>query len=162
MRNIFFLIVISLFFSCDKVEDNNNPGFQIFIDNLPWRAEQINAFKNPNGSIIIRAINTNERFEILVPSAQVRTYQLGNSSTVNASYTYEFEGVFLNYISGNGINNLQGPLGTLVIKRHPKADPDTISGELTFQGVQTTGNESYPEKKNFLRGTFYNIPLQTP
>jgi hypothetical protein len=158
MKNFLLFLVLGLLLSCESVEDSNNPGFQIVIDNVNWNATQVKAFLNPNGSVLIKANTTNETFDILVPSRQVRTYDnLGLSSTVNASYTYQEEGVFLNYVTGNNI----GGSGTLKIKRHPNVDSNIfISGELTFQGIQTSGDESFPEKRNFIRGVFYNIPIQ--
>jgi hypothetical protein len=162
MKNLMFLLLVGLLFSCDIVEDNNNPGFQISIDNTFWYATDVKAFQNPNGSILIKALTTNETFDILVPSrvvpnSQFRDYPLGMTSTANASYTYNAEGITVNYTTGNNI----GGSGNVKIKRHPNVDTDvSISGELTFQGVQTTDNLGFPEKRNFIRGTFYNIPIQ--
>lgn len=160
MKKLFLLIILGTFLSCESELDNNNPGFQILIDNTYWNATQVKAFLNPNGSVLIKANTTNETFDILVPSRQIRNYDnLGSSSTVNASYTYDSEDYIINYTTGNNI----GGSGTLKIKRHPNVDSNVaISGELTFQGVQTTGNEGFPEKRNFIRGVFYNIPIQTP
>ena len=165
MKKLLFLFVFGLLISCETIEDKNNPGFQIVVEGVNWNALQTKAYKYANGAILIRANSQNEVFEILIPRANVGTYTLKSSGTAVASYSYNLEETNLNYVSYTTSTCDTCPFpsggsGFVKIKTFPKQDANTISGELQFQGVQTTDNQAYSEFRNFIRGSFYNIPIE--
>lgn len=98
MRKIFSIFAITLLFiSCENDIKTNSPAFQGEKDNVFWRADDSKVTMNAGGMISINAYTDKELVTIAVPNS-VGIHNLGTSNqAINASYSYNNEGVVLHY-----------------------------------------------------------------
>jgi len=138
-------IALSLF-SCDRnLEDDNIPAIQAVRNGEFFKASQMSAVNNADGSVSIIGINQLERLEIQIASAAAGTYPLGFGSENTALYTFNSANEFSTN-TGNGT-------GRVVISSN--SPTGTISG--TFEFVSYLPNNA--DSLYMRRGVIFQVPF---
>jgi hypothetical protein len=158
---IFILATILTLSSCGSDVKFNDPSFQGQKDNVLWRADVINAAIT-GGTLTINAYRGLEVVSLVVPAPTVAIANLNPqvsllgtddaiSDVVFASYSYEENGISLNYATGKGIGN-----GKVTITNY---DPKTrkLSGSFNFNAEYEGDNQLVPKNLNFQSGFIFNI-----
>jgi hypothetical protein len=139
------VIALSLF-SCERnLEDDNTPAIQAVRNGEFFKATQMSAVNNADGSVSIIGINQLERLEIQIESGAAGTYPLGFGSENTALYTFNSANEFSTN-TGNGT-------GRVVISSN--SPMGTISG--TFDFVSYLPNDA--DSLYMRRGMVFQVPF---
>lgn len=152
-KYIAFALVFILTLSCEQDVKFNNPAFQGLKDNLFWRGIATNATLGAGGSVIINAYSRNEVVTLKINSTALKTYVLGTSSTVTATYVIKEGTISTTFATGNGIGD-----GEIVVTEFDTARK-TISGTFRFNAEITEDNPLFGSTLNFQQGVFYKVPI---
>lgn len=150
------LLYTSLFFAFISCTDNvqfNSPSFEGRKDNVFWRAVDAKAKLMSNGSLIIEAFTRNEKVTLKTTSALPKTYILGNSTAVIATYDLNDAGGTINFSTGIGIGD-----GKIVIEEYDAVNK-TVTGTFKFNAENISNNPLAGPILNFQYGTFYKVPI---
>ncbi len=115
-------IALSLFSCESNLEDNNIPAIQAVRNGEFFKATQMSAVNNADGTVSIIGQNQLERLEFSLSSGAAGTYPLGAGSENAALYTFNSTDTF-STATGNGT-------GRVVIS--PGSPEGTISGTFDF------------------------------
>ncbi|AWI24758.1 DUF6252 family protein [Flavobacterium pallidum] len=177
------LLILVAFSSCETDVKFSDPGLQGRKDNLIWRADLTTASftttdpVDPSiGELTITAYKGLEEVTLKMPfvvSAGVMNnnpleFSYGydaahpeNDDDIVVSYSYEDNGVTLEYITGMGYNvgaQQRGNAQIVITSYDPVKG--TISGNFKFNAKYQGTSDIVPENVNFQEGAFYNIQRQ--
>ncbi len=148
-----FVAVIA-FSSCENLEDNS-PAMQGMIDSLFFKANEVLAVKNEDGSYTMQGINQNEVLTLQIDRAQLGTYQLGPGSASFATYVDANENVYTTSPNGSGVIELTDrciSCGWLT---------GTFQFSAILEGIDTiTVNRGFFFEANFLQGGLFQDESQ--
>jgi len=132
MKKIFSILAITLLLvSCENDIKTNSPAFQGEKDNVFWRASDSKVTINADGTVSINAYTDKELLTLTVPNS-VGTYDLGTlDQDINASYSYNNEGIFSYFET----SLIEGP----VFKLAGIVNPGTGYASLDGNNVTTSG-----------------------
>lgn len=151
----YFLLIVVLFslISCQEEVKFNNPSFQGVKDNVFWRAVEVKASLNPNGSLIIEAYTGNEVVTLKTTSATPQVYVLGTSTSKMATYVLSGDSGIITFSTGIGIGD-----GQIVITEYDVVN-HTVSGTFKFNLNNIYSNPLVGPTLNFQKGVFYKVPV---
>lgn len=133
-------------FSCERnLEDDNIPAIQAVRNGEFFKATQMTAVNNPDGTVSIVGQNPLERLELNLSSGAAGTYQLGPGSANAALYTFNSANQFSSNV-GNGT-------GRVVIT--PNSPEGTISGTFDFVSYLPSNADSLYMR----RGVIFQVPF---
>ena len=162
----FTLIILVFFtlFSCGDEVEFNSPAFQGTLNNQFWRAESFFANIDESGFLTITGVNNSERLELILPTALVGLYYLGDVNSMEARFT-SADGTI--YSTNNPNGSLYPDYGEI---RLTEILNNTFTGTFRFNAYSLSG-----DVVNFTGGTteelngntnppiyggiFYRIPL---
>lgn len=88
MKKLILLSLIFLtVFSCGDEVQFNSPAFQGSYNNQLWRAKSFGASIDAAGTLTIKGINNAEILELIIPTATVGFYTLGDVDSMEARFT---------------------------------------------------------------------------
>ncbi|MGJ8591894.1 MAG: DUF6252 family protein [Aquaticitalea sp.] len=151
------LLVLTLvtLLGCSDDVQFNTPGFQGNKNYSLWRATYFSATVDNTadaGTLTIVAGNNSEEMTLMLPSANIRTFLLTDTSFSKADFT-DFEDI--NYSTSNPPDpdvSLYPEIGEVVIT---ESTPQYISGTFRFIAFTNDGLKSV----GFNEGDFYRIPI---
>jgi hypothetical protein len=138
-------IALSLFSCESNLEVNNIPAIQAVRNGEFFKATQMSAVNNADGTVSIIGQNQLERLELKLSSGAAGTYPLGPGSANAALYTFNSTNTFSTG-TGNGT-------GRVVIS--PGSPEGTISG--TFDFVSYLPNNA--DSLYMRRGVIFQVPF---
>lgn len=178
------LLILVAFSSCETDVKFSDPGLQGRKDNFIWRAdlttaefEAIDGTVDPNvGYLTIYAYRGLETVTLKVPltytnaitSSNPLEFNYGydtahpeNDDDIVATYSYQDNGLQLDYITGLGYNDGAEQRGNLQITI-TELDPTerTVSGNFKFNAKYQGDSDIVPENVNFQEGAFYHVLIQ--
>ncbi|TDI81278.1 MAG: hypothetical protein E2O83_01245 [Bacteroidetes bacterium] len=103
MKRIFLLLFAAIlaFSSCENLEDNS-PALQGVIDSTFYRANDVRGQQNDDGSFTLQGINQDQQLTLIINSAQLGTYQLGEGQSNFASFKDADGNVYSTSPNGEG------------------------------------------------------------
>lgn len=133
-------------FSCESnLDSTNTPAIQAVRNGELFKATQMSAVNNADGTVTIIGQNQLERLELNLASAAAGTYPLGVGSANTARYTFNSANQFSTGV-GNGT-------GRVVIS--PSGPDGTITG--TFDFVSFLPNNA--DSLYMRRGVIFKVPF---
>lgn len=147
LSKIFCLAIIVLCnISCERnLEDNNVPAIQAVRNGEFFKALQMNAVNNADGTVSIIGINPLERLELKLSRSNAGTYVLSPTSANEARYTFNGTDMFTTAL-GNGN-------GTVVLA--PGSPVGTVTGTFEFVSYLPGNVDSLYMR----RGVIYQVPF---
>ncbi|NND64139.1 MAG: hypothetical protein HKN48_13185 [Flavobacteriaceae bacterium] len=145
---VLFTAIIA-FSSCENIEDNS-PAMQGMIDSLFFKANEVRAVKNEDGSYTLQGVNQDEILTLQIDRAQLGTYNLGSGSASFATYEDANGNVYTTSPSGNGTIELTDRCISCGL----------LTGTFQFTAIQEgidsiTVNRGFFFEANFLTGQIY-------
>jgi len=132
------------FAGCEDIEDNT-PGLQASKDNDLFRALDVSALINDDGTIAIIGLSELEKLVLTVTSKNVGTYVLGGTSANKAVF---------DDISGLQYTSNPDGEGEVVISRY-----DEINGTITGTFRVVVFSNSVSEPLTLHQGVFFEVPI---
>lgn len=147
------LIALFVFFGCQDDLQDNTPGFQGIKDgNQLWKASGYSVAIDANGFITISGNNDIGSLSLMVPSASVGVYTLGDVGSMRATFTTG-PNVFSTINDGVGSPVFISD-GEIVLEEVNIVE-NTLSGTFKFNAYDASGQNSL----NFIEGVFFKLPI---
>ncbi|WP_179353063.1 DUF6252 family protein [Winogradskyella vidalii] len=131
------LILLSLVFftvfSCGDEVQFSSPAFQGSYNNQLWRAQAFSASISETGILTLTGTNNVETLELILPTATVGTYVLGDVESIEAKFT-AVDGTV--YSTNNPSNSLYPDYGEI---RLNEILNNTFTGTFRFNAFDATG-----------------------
>ncbi len=153
-KYFYFLLILSLFTSCEEDVKFNNPAFQALKNNAFWRAQTYKAYFGANGNIIVEGSLGYENIILQTESSSEEVYTLGIDDVSKASYKNTLTNESLSFSTGTNRGS-----GQIVITDYD-AEKHIISGTFRFTAVNDDETDSENTKLNFTEGVFYKVPIE--
>ena len=152
-KQLLYLFLFFVFFSCTDNVKFNSPAFEVRKDNVFWRAIDAKAKIAIDGSLIIEAYTANEKVTLKTTSALAETYILGDTNAVIANYVLTDANGTITFSTGTRIGN-----GRIVIEEYDTVNK-TVTGTFKFNAQNIYNNPLVGPTMNFQYGTFYKVPV---
>ncbi|WP_366186356.1 DUF6252 family protein [Flavobacterium ovatum] len=151
-KGLLYSILVICFISCEENVKFNNPSFQGVKDNVFWRAVTSTATISSGGSLTVNAYTRNEQVILKTNATTVKSYDLGTSNTITATYILTDPAGNITFATSTGKGD-----GQITITEYDSTNK-TISGTFRFNAVNTTNNPIAEPALNFQQGVFYKVP----
>lgn len=153
MRNVLLLITLALFsLSCQDDIEDNTPSIQGIKDGeLIWQASGYSA-TTLGGLLVISANNNFGDLNLILPSAQVGTYNLDSGSTAEANY--QEDGIFYS-TKNDGFGSPAITSDGEIVIESIGGEPTKIRATFRFNAYDDSGQLTV----NFIEGVVFDIPL---
>lgn len=143
-----FALLALGFLSCERnLEDDNVPAIQAVLNGEFFKALQMSAVNNADGTVSIIGVNPLERLELKISRSNAGTYVLSPTSANEARYTFNGTNTFTTAL-GNGN-------GTVVLS--PSSPAGTVTGTFEFVSYLPGNVDSLYMR----RGVIYQVPFGT-
>ncbi|AWK03926.1 hypothetical protein HYN56_06645 [Flavobacterium crocinum] len=152
-KYFYFLLILSVFTSCEEDVKFNNPAFQTLKDNDFWRARSYKAYFAENGTVIIEGTLGYEKVILQTESSVEQVYTLGMNEVSKASYANTLTNEAASFSTGTERGS-----GQIVITDYD-SENNTISGTFKFTALNEDESDVENSKINFTEGVFYKVPI---
>ncbi|SFC63584.1 DUF6252 family protein [Flavobacterium phragmitis] len=152
-KYFYFLLILSVFTSCEEDVKFNNPAFQTLKDNVFWRARSYKAYFGENENIIVEGSLGYEQIKFQLSEPAEKTYTLGVNDDIKAIFKNTYKGQEAEFDTGTGKGN-----GEIVVTEYNTID-NTISGTFKFTAVNANSDVE-KQTMHFSEGVFYKIPVE--
>ncbi|MBW1657351.1 DUF6252 family protein [Flavobacterium quisquiliarum] len=152
-KYFYFLVILTVFASCEEDIKFNNPAFQTLKDNTFWRAQVYKAGTETNGFFIIEGSLGYEQIKFQLSEPAEETFALGINDDIKAIYKNTYKGQEAEFSTGTGKGN-----GEVVVTEYNTVD-NTISGTFKFTAVNVSSDVE-KQTMHFSEGVFYKIPVE--
>ena len=148
------LLILATTYGCSNEIEFNTPAFQGNKNNQLWRAVAFNASVNAQGNLIITGTNNFETVRLIVPSATLGTYVVGEVNTIEAQYIdAEGEVYSTNNIPDEEVS-VYPELGEIIVEEIGENN-SYVTGTFRFLAFTANGQNSV----GYSRGIFFKVPL---
>lgn len=154
MKKIFqYLVVASLFISCQEDVKFNTPALQGMKDDVIWRAINVKATLDANGGLAIIGNTSNEKLTLKTNATIPQTYFLGTSDSKKVIFEKVDNGETIAFSTGFGIGD-----GQIIITEYDMIN-NTVSGTFKFNAENSYNNPMAGPVLRFQQGVFYKVPV---
>jgi hypothetical protein len=156
MKKVFqYLIILSLFISCQEDVKFNTPALQGIKDNVFWRAIDSKATISATGALEIVGYTSNEKLTLKTTSTTAQVYFLGTSDSKKVVYELNDSSGIVVFSTGFGLGD-----GQIVITEYDAVN-NTVSGTFKFNAENIFDNPLAGPMLNFQQGVFYKVPVSS-
>lgn len=146
------ILLLFAFVSCQEEVKFNNPSFQGLKNTIFWRAIDSKATLS-NNVLTIEAYTRNEKVTLKTNSTLLKTYILGDSNSITATYALTNADGTITFSTGNGFGD-----GQIEITEYDAVNK-TVTGTFRFNADNLDNNPLFGPTLNFQQGVFYKVPI---
>ena len=147
------LVALFVFFGCQDDLQDNTPGFQGIKDgNELWKASGYSVAIDANGFVTISGNNDIGSLSLVVPSASVGVYALGDVASMKANFV---AGPNVFSTENDGIGSPVYISDGEIVLEEVNIVENTLSGTFKFNAYDASGQNSL----NFIEGIFFKLPV---